>query len=404
MISSKLPQFILRYILVGSSHAFSLVIPVLLIPLLIKRIGADAVGAVILVQTISSFFLVFTEYDFNIWGARRIANDKTSQNELSQVVTSKIILVVLSMPLLVIGARLYFKNDLGWFLGLGGVCILFGYAISLNWYYQAKEAFGVLSFLNFGSKLLYVAGVYLFVQTMDDAWLVNIFFGLGFLLVNASFLLGKLKFRFEIPDLRRGIDYFISNGLLQIFTNTAVLWISIFLLVESITIFASAERLVFVARGALAVYATIIFPGLCRSHKGKLETTTKKIHVVVCVIFLLLSLFVYAYASSLSSWMLRAVSVQGVEILRILSPVPFLISLNVLSNQWLIAQGRFKIIRNIYAAVAFLSITLLPLGTYFFGLYGAAYVTVILEFAISFGLIWAHIRELRIMRSVGEAK
>ena len=393
-----LTQFASRYLLVGSSHLFSLLVPIILLPLLISRIGSEAVGSIILIQTIATYILVFTEYDFNVWGARSIANNKSSDNELSNVISAKIFLLIVSAPILLIGSRVYFNGDEGWLFGIGGIIILLGYALSLNWFYQAKEKFGTVSFLNFISKIFYIAAVYFFIRSDDDVWLVNIFFGLGLIIANIYFLIGKVKLRFEIPDLSRGFDYFISNGLLQVFTNTSVLWISILLSVESITLFSSAERLVFVARGGLAVYATIIFPSLCREKTWEISRSTLFVHFFVCLFFLLFSFVIFFGADKISSWMLREVNSEAIHILRILSPVPMLIALNVLSNQWLIAQGFYKTVRNIYASVAVLSITLLPLGTYLLGLKGAAMVTVLLEASISIGLIWAQIKQLKSQR------
>src|SRR5690606_27253739 len=80
------------------------ILPVITFPYLVSRLGVDKFGLLAFVSSIISYFLILTDYAFNLSATRQISMHRSRPSKLNQIVSSvytiKFFLVLLSILIL----------------------------------------------------------------------------------------------------------------------------------------------------------------------------------------------------------------------------------------------------------------------------------------------------------------
>ena len=252
-------------------------VPVLVIPLLLSRVGLESYGMIVLAQGIMNFAVAIADFGFNLTGTRLIS---LAQGDivLERSVTQKVLVIkVLLLLVTFVGLSFLVKIVSPWqpyeYLILISYFIVIGNVLMPVWYFQGVQKMTWLALLNFLSRVLYLGAVLFFIDSSDDLLWVNFYNGLGWCI--ASFfgwvvLIIKMKFRFDKHSLNtiyefwhQNVPIFLSEGVTTFYRNIGVVIAGFFLSAPLMGIFVIIDRIMMLIANSYTLVYRAIFPMLC---------------------------------------------------------------------------------------------------------------------------------------------
>jgi len=376
------------------------VLPLLVMPYLIRVIGPEKFGLVAFAQAFTQYFLILTDYGFSYSATREISlqhkNKKKMDLIFSSVTTIKLILLIASFIILALILNFIprFKNDWQVFILSFGVVI--ANTIFPVWYYQGIEKMRYISILNIIAGAIYTVGVFLLVKRPQDYLYVPLIQSLvllvagilAFYLVFAKF---RVKFSFQSSsditrELRAGWQIFISVVAINAYTNTRVFAVGLLTNNALTGYYSIAEKIANVVQTfPLMSFSQAIYPRLSKIfHKNK-KRALKLMHkiqdsTIYIAIVALPIIFI------LAPWIVQIVCgakyPQVVLSLKLLLVSIFFINANAFRVQFLLVSGRMDLYSKIHIIVAAAGLPLIFILINYFSYLGAAFSTIITELGI----------------------
>lgn len=204
-IQEKLKSnFIKKFSIYGFGQFFNLVTPLLLVPYIVKTCGEANFGKISVCLSICFFLIVFIDYGSELVGVRDVSINRNNKEALQKIflvnlvsrffLLTSIILITLSLAYFIP----FLKSEFTLFSF--SVLILIGQYLNQSWFLQGVENVNWISLSNIFSKLIYVAGVLIFIKTKNDYQFVNLYFAAGTIISNGFFtflIFRKYKFSFH---------------------------------------------------------------------------------------------------------------------------------------------------------------------------------------------------------------
>ncbi len=252
-------------------------VPILVIPILLSRVGLESYGMIVLAQGIMNFAVAIADFGFNLTGTRLIS---LAQGDLvlERSVTQKILVIKVFLLLVTfIGLTFLVKIVSQWhsyeYLILISYLIVIGNVLMPVWYFQGVQKMIWLALLNFLSRMFYLGAVLFFIKSSDDLLWVNFYNGLGWCV--ASFfgwvvLIIKMKFRFDKHSINtifvfwhQNVPIFLSEGVTTFYRNIGVVIAGFFLSAPLMGIFVIIDRIMMLIANSYTLVYRAIFPMLC---------------------------------------------------------------------------------------------------------------------------------------------
>lgn len=255
------------------------VLPLLVLPYLIRVIGTENFGLVMFAQSISTFLTVFVDFGFNISGTRAVSLVREEKSKLSQTFIAigfiKIILLILSfLALLFIVFFLEkFSKDMAVYLLSFGIVV--GQAIFPVWFFQGIEKMKIITILNISAKVIFTLLIFVFVKAESDYLYVPLFNSLGFLISGILALIFSVKFiEFNIPSKKFIINIFnesrslfVSNVAVALYTSVNIIILGLFTNNAIVGVYSSIEKLILAIKNIYTPLYQAIFPWLSKKSK-----------------------------------------------------------------------------------------------------------------------------------------
>jgi PST family polysaccharide transporter len=379
------------------------ILPLIVLPYLIKVIGLDKFGLVSFAQAFMSYFIMFTDYGFNLIATREIAVNKNDKTRLSLIVNNtlltKIILCFFSffLLLLIISFFPYFSEYaslyyLSFFLVVGQVLIP-------TWFFQGIEQMKYLTYLNLVAKIIFTVLIFILITKPADFIYVPVFYSLGNI-VSGIFALGIMKKKFNIrftypanfrfiEELKKGWYVFLSNFSINAYINSNLFILGLFASNIVLGYYSIADKILYAFRQILNVFFNATYPQACQkviiSH-FELRRFFKKYFYPFLLIILVLCLVLFVMAEPLTVF-LAGRAVPGISFaIRLLSFVPVIICLNIPAFQTLLAYNFQKSYMIVLATFSVLNIILNLVLAPIFSMTGTAMSIILTEIFITAGL------------------
>lgn len=259
-------------------YAVSSLVPILLVPHIVKSIGLAEYGNLAVIMGWSSFGAVVVQYAFQLTGPRRIAqldkDEKISDVFLSINFAKFILFLVVTI---VMSTTFFFiqvppsSSSHAWLIFF---ILPFTAALNSVWFLQVQDKFGSIALIAIAGTLLSLSIGFLLVdatdpRAVDYAVLVNIagpvFTGVCTFLL--SFAIVKSDWRTlnigHVKDcLKEGFPLFISQFLSMLYMNTGPIIINYFVDARAAGSYSVIERLVNAILSAVLLTHTAAFPRL----------------------------------------------------------------------------------------------------------------------------------------------
>lgn len=341
------------FILQGANYA----LPLLVIPYLVRVLGPEYYGRIAFAQAFITYFMVLTDYGFNLSATRAIAQVRDDKQAVSRI-ASAVMLVKMGIMAagFVIMLGLVFvvpewRND--WALYAWVYLMVVGSVLFPVWLFQGLEKMRHITFFTIISRLLLLLAILLFVKETSDYHLAAALQAGSMALagvMSLAFLPRIISVHWHWPGwkelhhvARNGWHVFLASFGGSIYNNSNVFFLGIVASSTVVGYFAAADKLIKAVQNLIVPVSQAVYPHVANLMK---DSQDKAVAFVRKLLFLFLS---GSFVTSLSLLVFSAFITDIVfgenfeptaEIIMALSFMPLLIALNNISGAQVLVQFR----------------------------------------------------------------
>ncbi|MCX5706245.1 MAG: flippase [Candidatus Omnitrophica bacterium] len=395
-----------NFISLSTLQGLSYILPIIVLPYLIRVIGADKFGLIAFAQAFVQYFMIITDYGFGISATKKIAlckDDTGKMNTIfSSVMSAKFILTILSFIffLIIVTSVPKFRND--WWVYILSFGAVTGNTLFPVWFFQGREKMAYIASVNIIGGIFYAIGIFVFVKSPHDYLYVPAFNSIFSLSVGLYALhIAFKKFGLEFIDqgyrdiqreLKTGWNIFISNVAINAYTTTRVFAVGL-LTNNTITGYYSiAERIAgFTQSFPLGSLSQAFYPRINKifnqSKKRALRIMQRMQHSTIITSLISLSI-IFAITPLIVKFVTGKYCPESIIVLRLLIISILFVSANTFRVQFLLVYGRFDIYAKLHITAALIGTPLIFILVSYYSYLGAALSTTIIEAGVFIATFW----------------
>ncbi|MFH6945322.1 oligosaccharide flippase family protein [Flavobacterium sp. FlaQc-50] len=186
-----------NFIIYGIGQVFNLVSPLLVMPYLVAICEKKGLGKIGVGFSFALILNVLVDYGSYINGTKEISINRSNPEIIKRKIVSVyimklfLIVVLLLLAFLLICFVPFFNKEQAVFFFSFSYVI--GQFINPTWVFQGLENYKWITFVNITSKIIYVAGVFIFINKKGDYIYANAFLGLGLIIASLIGLISLIK-------------------------------------------------------------------------------------------------------------------------------------------------------------------------------------------------------------------
>lgn len=411
-------RLITNFMSLMSVQGLNYILPLITLPYLVKVLGPEKFGLINFAQSFMLFFIMFTDYGFNLVSTREISlsfKDKKKVSEIfSTVLFIKVILMLISflfLTLLLSTIPKFSADRMVYYVSFG---VVFGNVLFPIWLFQGFEKMKLISSLNIFAKIISTIGIFIFVKDVDDYLFVPILNSLGavFIAIIAIYIIVvKMRIRFQIPNKKEiyrqfteGWDIFLSNIFTSLYTTSNTFFLGLFTNNTIVGYYSGAEKIIKAATGLISPLVQTLYPYVGKISQTSRESTIgfiRKILLVVTFFMGVLCIFIFIYADVLSNIILGEKFSKSIILIKIMAFLPLVLSwANIYGLLSMINFGYKKELSKIYLKCGIVSIVTTLVLVSNFSEIGSAINWILIEFiATMFMVIFLKTKKISLVRA-----
>jgi polysaccharide transporter, PST family len=413
-INKKLTE---NFLSLASVQMLNYILPLVTLPYLVRVLGPHNYGITVFAQSFVQFFIIITDYGFNLSATRQIALSKNDNQRISKIFSSvfliKIVLAICTFIIFLVSVLSIPRLADNRTIFLLTFSTVIGNVLLPLWLFQGLEKMRFITILNICSKLIFTLGIFIFVNSPHDTWRVPVINGIGFMVSGImGLILSKKMFKiyFVLPSIEDvktqlydGWHVFVSTIATSIYTVSNTFILGILTNNTIVGYYASAEKLINACVSIISPVAQTVFP-----HVNQLlqESKEKGILFIRKTLKLLgpITLFGSIMIIILSKWIIEVIFgneyQQSVTVLQILGFLPFLIGLsNIFGIQTMLPLGYKKAFTVILISACILNISLTLILVPYFKQNGTAISVTISELFVTLSMfIYLNNRKIKLVK------
>lgn len=390
-------RLISNFFSLSSVELANYIFPLITLPYLVRVLGPEKYGLIAFAQAFAQYFVLLTDYGFNLSATRNISIHKNNIDRISATFNSVMIIkfILLIISFIIISALIFLipKFRPNWLLYYFAFGMAVGNVLFPVWFFQGMERMKFIALLNLLAKFIFVVAIFLFIRVRSDYICVPLITSLGNIVAGILSLYIAFKhfhIRFTIPalnnighELREGWHIFVSTTAVSFYTtsNTFILG----LLTNNLTVgyYSAAEKLISSGQRLLNPVAQSIYPYISKlvsDSRDRALLFIKKIIILFGGGSFILSLVIFVLSGSIVEIILGSQFHESIAVLRILAFLPFLIFLsNIFAIQGLVNFNFSSVVSKIAIRGGVLNLILAPIFIYLFKQTGLAISVLIVE-------------------------
>lgn len=381
-------------------------IPLISIPYLARVLGPSGWGTVAFVQAMSEFLVIAIEFGFNISATREVARNRDNPRECGRVMAgvlgAQALLAMGGIALALIASRfLPVVHDHPKLL-FAGLAYAVGQGFTPQWFFQGLERMRLAAGLELSGKVAALIGMLLFVHRPDDGWKVLALTAVAPLATTAAGLvlacrcvpMARPAWGLIKPAFVMGAPMFIFRSAESLYGVGNAFLLGIFATPEIVGYFSAAEKIAKAAFGLLNPIREAIFPRLSHlAARGSRDSASRLAMLGAAAMIgggAVLGAGLYAFAPLASKLLLGGEFEPAIEVLRILSALPILLSVTYsVGFQWLLPYDNDALINRIILAAGLINLMLSFALARPFGHVGMAWAVVSSEAFVAVSMVAA---------------
>ena len=286
----------------------------LIYPYLIRVLGSEEYGIFVFSTSISTFFLFFINFGFDLPATKAIAeninNIKVQQRVLSEIFTSKSYLFFTSFLVFcffLFTIPIFEKNKVVFLLSFLSV---YSFVLFPQWYFQAIQKMKIVTYIQLSLKLISLPFIFLFVDSFHDLTLYTfIIFITNILGSFIAFLIIRFDHNIKIGIVKsdklkewfiNSQPFFLSSLASSIKEYSIPIIIGSFFGMKDVAIYDLANKIIIVPRTIFMSVNAAIFPKLIVNIKN---SVVKKIIRIEFIISFSVVLFIALFGKFIVQYM-----------------------------------------------------------------------------------------------------
>jgi O-antigen/teichoic acid export membrane protein len=380
----------------GFGQAFNLITPLLIIPYIVSICGEKGYGKIGVGMAIAFFLMVFVDYGSEIIGVKNVAINRDNKSNLEEIFittyTAKAFLLVIALAvfsLLVLAIPFFEQEKALFFLSL---FMVVGQFLNPTWFFQGIEDFKAITFLNILSKIIYLSGVFIFINKPQDYIWSNFIWGLGMLVANGIsfiYILKKYAFSFKRTKKEDVISLIKSN--FSIFNSQIFVSLQMYSPIVLISFFGSnvmagqykiIDQIIVVFKTYLLLFFNYVYPRICYLlDKNKKEALRFwKLYNGLNFIFIAAAMVVIAFFSLKVVAYFNPKEVDVIaQLLKIAIGIPILQAITIPLKQLVLGENKQQQYVRITMLITVCSLALIIIITPYFQVVGVLIALLITE-------------------------
>lgn len=380
-----------------SLQGVNYILPLITLPYLVRTLGTSAYGRLSFSLAFIQYFVLLTEYGFNLSATRAIAQHQQDRERVSQlfwnVTICKILLGLAGLAiLLILSFSISTLHDIQDIL-LSGYLLVLGNALFPVWLFQGMETMGRIAICSLLAKILIVPLTFLFIHTPEDVALAATIQGAttimaGFLAIgfirHANWITWKPpSVNGLIEQLHDGWHVFLSTAAISLYTVSTTVILGFLAGNASVGVFTAADKIRQATQGLVGPISQAVYPrinALMHQDQPAAFRMIRKLLQIQGIGTFIMSLLLMCFASQIVKIAYGQNQQEIVTVLRLLAPLPFIIGIsNVLGIQTMLSLGlKLQFSRILLLSGMFNLLLIIP-SCYFYGAAGAATTVLITE-------------------------
>lgn len=369
------------------------ILPLITLPYLVITLGVEKFGILAFAQAIITYFAILIDYGFNLSATRSIATHSDNREHISSIFSSVLIIktVLLFCSFLILWLAIHSFDRIGnesavYYLTF---MMLIGNFLFPVWYFQGIEDMKYITYINIFSKLLFTIGIFIFVHTPNDYYLVPMLNSFGIIIGGSIALMIALRhIHFHIPSfevIRKtfhdSTSLFISNASITLFTASNTFILGLFASDAIVGVYSSIERLMMAVKNLYVPIYQGLFPWLSKKQPDEIYSFIKKLLPYIVGFSLISTLVIGIFAHPILSLIYHNDSISNhAYILQIFSLISVFSATNMLFNYlFLNAVKAYNERLKIFMIAGLFNATLGITLTYLYGITGMSITIVATE-------------------------
>lgn len=375
----------------------SFLIPLVLLPYLIRVLGAEIYGKLIFYQVIFLYACAIIDFGFNFSSTQDIARKQNDRSYINAIFSVTLICKSLILLISVIISFIYFyylnNNRDDSYLFWCFIPQLFGYAFLPLWLFQGIEKTNIIAICTIAARLFTTIITFMVVKDSDDLYLAAFLQSITFTITAVlSLLYVYLKRiasieRVSINDIylsfRNSFPFFISVFSVNLYTTLPAIVIGIVLGNVSVAYYNIALTIRNALLGLFNPISQSLFPrinSLYVNNRCEAYKLIKRSLVIVAVIFIGLALSINILAGFIVHKILGHPENIVVSLVQIICFLPAISAINnILGVQTIILHGYKKLFSGITIFYGVLNCIIIYPSLIYFSISGAIYSSLAIE-------------------------
>jgi PST family polysaccharide transporter len=264
-------------------QAANYVLPLITLPYLVRVLGIGGYGIVAFTQAFTNYFLIFTDYGFQLSATREVSLHRDDKNKLSEIFSSVTAARCLLgfAGFLILSALLFFVPKLGeeWLIFIFAYGAIVGNIMFPAWMFQGLERMKYVAALNIAAKLIFTFAIFFFIKQRSDYYLVPLLTSTGFVaagIIALWVIFFKLKIKFYFPKLKivwyyikESTDFFLSRASVSLYTSSNIFFLGLFVNTVVAGYYAIAEKIYIALQCLYQPLITILYPYMANTKNIK---------------------------------------------------------------------------------------------------------------------------------------
>ena len=348
-------NLIALFILQGSNY----LLPLLTIPYLARTLGAENFGNILFVQAIIYYFVVLTDYGFNLSATHSASQlrDAKQLKKLHQLFSTVIIvktgLMLSGLAFLTFYLYLINREHEDNILYLIAYIAVIGSVLHPVWFFQGIGLTDALALISIISRASMVALIFVLVKDSNDSVLALTLQSAGTLLAGIFSLIYLYQRNLIKPhlssfsemreEIHKGWHLFTSNIAVNLYTTTTTVILGIMTGPVSVAYFVSAEKIIKAFQGLFIPISQACYPHIARLTQKSEHQALRFIGNLALIqgsLTLCLGLLIFCTAEPLIMMVFGQGYAESADMLKWMAFLPFIVGLsNIFGIQTMLNFG-----------------------------------------------------------------